>query len=152
MMWFIKLLQKRPSDNTIKIGRIIFGLVLSWSLYYNLVYQATPNTLETNFFWIDLSVNTLQILTYVFIAIGLIPIIMGFTNLCLLKKKYMRFVQAFFWIMLFYISSKIVNTPNLDVDVLIFLMWFLPLIAWITWKCITTKCLKYKEKITKIRV
>jgi len=152
MMWLVKLLQKRPSDNTIKIGRIIFGLVLSWSLYYNLVYQANPNTLETNFFWVELSSNTLQILTYVFIAMWLVPIIMGITNLCLLKKKYMRIIQIIFWIMLFYISSKIAETPNLDVDVLIFLMWFLPLVAWITWKCITTKCLKYKEKITKIRV
>jgi hypothetical protein len=35
---------------------------------------------------------------------------------------------------------------------LIWLMWVLPLIAWITGKCITSKCLKYKEKITKIRV
>jgi hypothetical protein len=31
-------------------------------------------------------------------------------------------------------------------------MGLLPLFAGITGKCITSKCLKYREKITKIRV
>ena len=66
----------------------------------------------------------------------------------------MRIIQIIFWIVLFYISWMIVPSPEavLDVDFLIWLMWILPLLAWITWKCITSNCLKYKEKITKIRV
>jgi hypothetical protein len=31
-------------------------------------------------------------------------------------------------------------------------MAILPLIAWITGKCITSNCMKFAEKITKIRV
>lgn len=150
MMWFIKLLQKRPSDKTIKIGRIIFGIILSWSLYYNLVYQA--DALETSFFWMELNDSTINYIKYAFSALWIIPIFMWVTNICLVKKKYMRYIQIFFAIVLFYISSKIVSWADLDVETLIFLMAFLPLIAWITWKCITSNCMKYKEKIQKIRV
>jgi hypothetical protein len=49
-------------------------------------------------------------------------------------------------------SSKIVETPTLDVDALLFLLAFPALFAAITGKCITSKCMKYKEKIQKIRV
>lgn len=150
MMWFIKFMQKRPNDNTIKIGRILFWLILTWSLYYNLIYQG--DTIETNFFWMEVSQNAIIYIKYSFAALWLIPLLMWITNICLLKKKYMRYIQVLFWIILFYISGKIVSGAELDVDTLIFLMWFLPLLAWITWKCITTKCLKYREQITKIRV
>jgi len=152
MIWLLKIIQKRPSDNTIKIWRILFWLILSWALYYNLVYQG--DNLENNFFWLDVSKENIEYIKYFFIGLWLVPLIMWITNICLLKKKYMRFIQIFFWIALFYISSSILPLdPNkLDVDTLLALMWFLPLVAWITWKCITTKCSKYKEKITKIRV
>lgn len=150
MMWFVKFMQKRPSDNTIKIWRIIFGLILTWSLYYNLIYQG--DAIETNFFWMEVPETAIIYIKYCFAALWLIPILMWITNICLLKKKYMRYMQVFFWITLFYISSKIVPWPELDVDTLIFIMWFLPLLAWITWKCITSNCIKYREKITKIRV
>lgn len=145
-------MKKRPSDNTIKIGRILFWLILSWSLYYNFFYQTTPNTLDPNFFWQDIAKENLKYIQYWFIAIWIIPIFMWVTNICLLKKKYMRYIQVFFWIVLFYISSQIEDTAYLDVDVLIWFMWVLPLIAWITGKCITSNCMKYMEKITKIRV
>ena len=74
------------------------------------------------------------------------------TNICLLKKKYMRIVQIIFSIILFYISSIIIEGPQLDIDSLIAFMWIFPLIAWITWKCITSNCMKFAEKVTKIRV
>ena len=66
----------------------------------------------------------------------------------------MKIVQIVFWIILFYISSKIIpwDQNKLDVDALVWFMWILPLLAWITGKCITTKCLKFWETITKIRV
>lgn len=77
---------------------------------------------------------------------------MWVTNICLLKKKYMRIVQILFGIILFYVSSIIVDWPSLDVDSLIAIMWIFPLIAWITWKCITSNCMRFNEKITKIRI
>lgn len=152
MLWLLKIIQKRPSDNTIKFWRIIFGLILSWALYYNFFY--TWDTLESNFFGIEVSSKIIKYIEYGFISLWVIPIIMWITNICLLKKKYMRYIQIFFAIVLFYISSKIeIAEPNkLDVDTLVWILWLLPLIAWITGKCVTTKCLKYKEKITKIRV
>ncbi|MDD3145635.1 MAG: hypothetical protein PHV23_06045, partial [Candidatus Gracilibacteria bacterium] len=57
-----------------------------------------------------------------------------------------------FGIVLIYISTKIVKGPDLDIDSLVFFMAFLPLIAGITGKCITSKCMKYAETIKKIRV
>ena len=152
MMWLVKIFQKRPSDKTIKIGKILFWLLLVWSLYYNLIYQAEINTLETNFFWMDVSESTIKYITYAFIAMWIIPVYTAVTNVCLLKKKYMRYVQVFFWITILYASGKVVETASLDIDSLLLLMWLLPLAAWITWKCITSNCMKYKEKITKIRV
>lgn len=150
MMWLIELLKKRPSDNTIRISRILFGLIYSWALYYNLIMQ--NDAIETNFFWQELSENWIIYMKYIIIALWLIPIIMWLTNICLLKSLYMRIVQIIFWIILFYISWKIVEWPILDVDTLIWFMWLLPLLAWITWKCITTKCLRFWQKVTKVRV
>ena len=154
MMWLIKFLQKRPSDNTIYFGRIIFGLILITSLYYNLIYQW--DKLENNFIWLfeNVSENTLNIIKYVLVGLWIIPVIMWIARICFLKKKYMRIIQIAFGIFLFYISSKIIpgNANKLDVDSLIAFLWFLPLFAGITWKCIAEKCLKYWEKITKIRV
>jgi len=154
-MWILSLLQKRPSDLTIRLGRIIFGLLLIWSLYYNLVYNTSAiDTIDKNFFWTDLDSNIVEYIKYFFIWVWIIPVIVGLTNTCVLKKKYVRIGQIVFWIMLFYIANQIIpaDPDALDVDVLIWFMWVLPLVAWITWKCITSNCIKYAEKITKIRV
>jgi hypothetical protein len=62
-------MQKRPSDNSIRISRIIFGLIMVSTLYYNLIYQANPNTLDSNFFWIDLSEQAIMIITYIIISL-----------------------------------------------------------------------------------
>lgn len=154
MMWLIQFFQKRPSDFTIKTARIIFGLILISSLYYNLIIQW--DKLENDFIWIfkNVSESTLNIIKYVLVWLWIIPIIMWLVKICFLKKKYMRIIQIIFWIFLFYISSKIIpsDANKLDVDSLIGFMWIFPLIAGITWKCITSKCLKFGEKITKIRV
>jgi hypothetical protein len=102
----------------------------------------------------NVSENTLNTIKYVLVWLWIIPIIMWIVKICFLKKKYMRIIQIIFAIFLFYISSKIIpgNANKLDVDSLIAFMWIFPLIAGITWKCITSKCLKFGEKITKIRV
>jgi hypothetical protein len=150
MMWFIAFMQKRPSDTVIRLGRIIFGLVLIIAFYYNLVYQG--DKLENVLFWQTLSNNAILTFKYILVWIWLIPLIMWAVKMCFLKKKYMRFIQIAFWIFLFYVSSIIVEWPELDLDSLIAFMWFLPLIAWITGKCIPSYCMKFAEKITKIRV
>jgi len=144
-------MKKRPSDKTILLSRIVFWLILSWGLYYNLIYPLNK-WLDTNYFWIDVSESTILYIKYFFIALWVVPLILGVTNLCMFKSKYVRIIQIVFWILLFYVSAKIKESPTLDIDVLIWFMWLFPLFAWITWKCITTKCLKYWQKISKIRV
>ncbi len=152
MFWIIKLLQKRPSDLTIRISRIIFGLILVLSLYYNLIIQG--DKIDNNFFWMDLSQQTVTYITYIFVSIWILPIFMWISNICLLKKKYFKILQILFGISLFYISSQIIplDPDKLDVDVLIWFMWLIPIIVWVSGKFITSNCMKYKEKITKIRV
>ena len=150
MMKFLQLLTKRPKDTTILRGLIVFWLLIAFSNYYNLIYQG--DALETQFFWQDLSANTVLIIKYIFVAVGLIPIYLWITKQCVLKKKYMRYLQWWFGVLLLYMSSKVVETPKLDVDALLFLLAFPAIIAGITGKCITSTCLKYKEKIQKIRV
>lgn len=152
MMWFIKFIQKRPSDKTILGGRILFWLLYIWVMYYNLIYLNKWIDSIYLFGLVELSIEQTEILKYVFTGIWIVPVFMWLTNICLLKKKYMRIVQVVFWIVLFYIAGSIEESANLDFDVLIWFMGLLPLFAGITGKCITSKCLKYREKITKIRV
>jgi len=149
-MWFIKFMQKRPSDNAIRIGRIIFWIILMWALYYNLIIQW--DAIQSSLFWQEITTTQQEYIKYILVAVWIFPIIMWVTNICLLKKKYMRILQVLAGIFLFYVSSIIVEWPSLDVDSLVAFMWIFPLIAWITWKCITTKCMRHAEKITKIRV
>lgn len=154
MMWLINFIQKRPSDKTILWGRIIFWLIYILAMYYNLIYIGKDIDSEYLFWALVLQEENKIIVKYIITFIWIVPVFMWITNICLLKSKYMRIIQIIFWIVLFYISWMIVPSPEavLDVDFLIWLMWILPLLAWITWKCITSNCLKYKEKITKIRV
>jgi len=152
MFEFIKFLQKRPTDKTILIWRVLFGLIYITTMYYNFFIQENPNTLENVMFWQEISANTLTYITYGIIALWIVPMIMWATNIFVAKKKYMRIVQVVFGIVLFYISIKIVKWPDLDIDSLVFFMAFLPLVGGITWKCITSKCMKYAETIKKIRV
>jgi hypothetical protein len=93
-----------------------------------------------------------MIITYIIISLWLIPLFMWISNICLLKKNHMKIVQVIFAICLFYISNQIVEWSEMDIDTLIWFMWIAPLFAGITGKCITSSCLKYNEKITKIRV
>lgn len=152
MMWFIKFLQKRPTDKTILIGRVLFWLLYVWVMYYNLMVLGKWIDSEYLFGSFVLDEKWIEIAKYIMISIWIVPVLMWLTNICLLKKKYLRIVQIIFGFVLFYIAWSIEESPKLDFDVLIWFMWFLPLFAGITWKCITTKCMKYKETITKIRV
>jgi len=150
MIWLIKFLQKRPSDLTIRILRIILGLILILGWYYNFIYQG--DSFETNYFWMDVSEWFNLYIKYIIIAMWFVPLTVWIINKCLFKKKHIKIIQIVVWVLLMYISTKIVESPNLDFDSLLGIIWFFVILAWITWKCITKKCLKYKEKITKIRV
>lgn len=148
----VQFFQKRPSDRTILLGRTLFWLLYTGLMYYNLI-SLGKGIDHTYLFWaITLDDQWVQIVKYIMTGLGIIPLFMGITNICILKKKYVRILQIFFWILLFYIAGSIEESANLDFDVLVGILWIFPLIGWITGKCITSKCLKYKEKITKIRV
>ncbi len=152
MIGIIKFLQKRPSDKTILTSRVVFWVLYIAIMWYNLIYL-NKDINSVYFFWLlELSIEQVLVTKYIFTWLWIIPVFMWLTNICLLKKKYLKMVQIFFAIVLFYVAWSIKDSATLDFDIIIWLMWIAPLLAWITGKCITTKCLKYKEKITKIRV
>lgn len=148
----LNFIQKRPSDITIRIIRVLLWLIIVSSLYYNFFVQENPNTIQNELFWISISENTQMIIMYIMVAIWLIPLIMWAMDLCFLKSKYVRIWEIIFAVILFYFSHIIIETPNMDIDVLLFFLAFIPLFWWITWKFITTKCRNYWYKQTKIRV
>lgn len=150
LMWIAQFAMKRPTDKTIRIWRIVFGLILILSLYYNLIIL--NKWVETTYFGQNLA-NYEMIIKYIVIAIWIVPVFMWATNICLAKKKYVKIIQIIFAILLMFIAWSVLEEyPSIDIDFLVWIMSILPLFAWITWKCITSKCLKYNEKITKIRV
>jgi signal transduction histidine kinase len=113
--------------------------------------------LNFSFFWeitpgLRMNPSEIMIFKYILTWMWIVPIIMGLTNICMFKKKYVRIAQIIFWIFLFYVAWIIIDNAYLDFDFIIWFMWLLPLFAWITGKCITKKCMKYWEKIIKIRV
>ncbi len=150
MLWIINFLKKRPSDLTIRIWRILFWLLLVSTAYYNLIYQG--DAMESSFWGITISDQAALILKYILIAMWTFPIIASIINHCIAKSKYIRIAQIIFWIILFIFAWLIKDTADLDFDVLVMILGFLPLFAWITWKCIPKPCLRYWQKITKIRV
>lgn len=153
MIWLIKFIQKRPSDKTIIAMRIIFWLILVSVLYYNFFVQENPNTIENSMlFWSVSTIWIKEIIMYTIVALWIFPLIFWLTNMCIAKKKYVRIAQMIFGFLLFYSAALVVNTESLDINELLILMWFFPLFAWITGKCIVSKCLKYGEQIKKIRV
>lgn len=173
MFKFIEFLQKRPKDRTILAGRIIFGLIVALLLGLNLwtISLSLPEALKSSETGI----------IYGLFIFALVPIFMGATGICLLKRKYVRMIQATFGILLFIIGNWLVNTKvpaiqtpvvttqsgSLDYNAIaetktpskpvnvgfwLALLGVLPLLAGITGKCITSKCIKYGEVIKKIRV
>ena len=157
MFEFIKFLQKRPSDKTIINIRILFGLILVSVLYYNFFLDwANNNEIEkTMLFWYVDTTGFSDVIKYAIVSLWLFPILYGIANIFniwIAKKKYIKIGQIILAILLWYSAALVVNTESLDLNELLVLMWFLPFFAWITWKMITSKSLKYGEKINKIRV
>lgn len=157
MFEFIKFLQKRPSDKTIITIRILFGLILVSVLYYNFFLDwANNNEIEkTMLFWYVDTTSFSDVIKYAIVSLWLFPILYGIANIFniwIAKKKYIKIGQIILAVLLWYSAALVVNTESLDINELLVLMWFLPFFAWITWKMITSKSLKYGEKINKIRV
>ena len=157
MFEFIKFLQKRPSDKTIITIRLLFGLILVSVLYYNFFLDwANNNEIEkTMLFWYVDTTGFSDVIKYAIVSLWLFPILYGIANIFniwIAKKKYIKIGQIILAILLWYSAAFVVNTESLDINELLVLMWFLPFFAWITWKMITSKSLKYGEKINKIRV
>ena len=150
MLKFIQFVQKRPSDKTIRMTWIIFGLIIILGGYYNLIHQ--NDALEASIFWYEITEQISNYIKYGIIALGFFPLLKAIVNKCFLQKKYIKYLQLFFAIVLFYASSIIKETADLDFDTLLGFMWIIPLFSGITWKMITSNCLKYGEKVTKIRV
>lgn len=150
LMWIAQFAMKRPTDKTIRIWRIVFGLILILAMYYNLIYL--NKWVETTYFGQDLA-NSEMTIKYILIAIGIVPVFMWASNICLAKKKYVKMIQIAFALILMIIAwSVLKESASLDIDFLVWFMSLFPLFAWITGKCITSNCMKYKETITKIRV
>lgn len=177
MLKFIEFLKSRPKDKTIRIGRILFWMIISillW-IYFN-DYTFFGEVLKDNEIYAKFSLFLLWI----------VPMIM-WIDFCFAKRKYVRIMQIIFWIILIFVwnnidvkkeDTKVCNTnefeckknevPNtsdlkslqektstskpLNIWFIIALLGILPIIAWISGKCITQKCYKYWEIITKIRV
>ncbi len=150
MLKFIQFVQKRPSDMTIRVTGIVFGLIILWAGYYNLIYQG--DSIESTIFGNEVTDQMELYIKYSILGLGIFPLVKNIINKCLLQKKYIKYLQLFYAIALFYASSVIADSANLDFDTLLVFMGLLPLFSGITGKFITTKCLKYGEKITKIRV
>jgi len=150
MMKFIQFVQKRPSDTTIRITWIIFWLIIILAWYYNLIYQG--DALNETIFGYEITEQNSIYIKYRIIALWLFPLIKSIVNKCILPKKYIKYLQLLFALILFTAASFIKETSELDFDTLIGFMWVLPLFAGITGKMITSNCLKFGEKVTKIRV
>ncbi len=171
MFQFIEFLKKRPSDNVIRIWRIIFWLIiliLLW-VYFNDYKINLPTSAE----------NYELYFKYWIFIFGIMPILAWIFNFCCAKMKYVRILQIVVWILLIIIWNIIevktvqkiepIQTNSwstsfeeltknaqtkkpIDVGFWIALLWIFPILVWISWKWITSKCLKYGETITKIRV
>ena len=173
MFKLIAFFQKRPKDRTILSGRIGFGLLIAIILGLNLenIILHLPEELKVYEAFI----------VYGLFIFALVPFLMGVTGICIAKRKYVRILQICFGLMLIIIGDWLIDTkaptgqmipantqsgsldygaitettvPSKPVNVgfWIALLGILPLLAGITGKCITNKCLKYGEVIKKIRV
>lgn len=170
LMKFAQLLQKRPSDRTIRTLKVIFGAC------FIALFAAAPQdyTLPYQYLYEQHALIT----KYVIAGFGILPILSGLSGLCVFKRKTMKRVQLGAGILLFVLGIMISPVKNenvtqaplsgsasfselsksntaptrVPVGGLLIILAFLPLFGGITGKCVTEKCLKYKETIKKIRV
>ena len=172
MFKLVAFFQKRPSDRTILLGRMTFGFIIALILWLNLgnIILILPEGLKAY----ETSI------IYGLFIFAIVPFFMGATGICLAKRKYVRIIQICFGVVLLITGNSLIDTktpilvqdtitvqsgsldygaisesktPSKSVNVgfWIALLGILPLLAGITGKCITSKCLKYGEVIKKSR-
>lgn len=149
-MKFLALLMKRPSDIQIRYAKMLLGILLI--LTGILAFGVQKLQIENSIFGISLTENAKNMLSYILIALGAFPLVMGGLDLHLLSRGRTRILQIIFGVLLIIISTIFVDTATLSVDIFYFLIGFVVALAGITGKAITQKGLKYGQKITKIRV
>lgn len=150
MMKFLQLIMKRPSDLQIRYGKIVLWILLI--IIGLLAFGVQHLEIENSIFGIALTAQTKQILAYLIIAIGAIPMILGGLDINILSRGYSRILQIVFWFILMIISGIFIDTATLSVDIFYFLIGLFIAFFGITGKAITKKGLKAGQKITKIRV
>lgn len=170
LMKLVAFMQKRPSDKQIMIFRVWL-----WMLIWLLLVLSYSRWDSVSRFWLEAKYE--DIIKYSFFIFAIVPIIMWIfaKKICVAKKKTVRIIQLIVWIMLIMIGNNIHpketiqiqdNSTTIDLQsvnnkkteksinywTIIALLGILPILAWATGKCITSNCMKYKEKVTKIRV
>ena len=150
MLWFLKILTKRPSDLNIRLLKIVFWLVLAGGTYYSFMMAGAEwkdNLLFDNFI-----PNTADVYTYALIAMWAFIAITWALNLNLLKSKYARILHILVWIDMFFAMNYMKETATLGFDTVLLLLWIIAIISGVTGKFITKKWLRAAQKVTKIRV
>lgn len=174
MLKFIEFLKKRPKDSTIRIWRIIVWLLILFLIWIHF------QDLRVELLSAWTSAETVLYIKYSLFILWILPILFWVINPCIAKRKYIKIAQIIFWLILIIlwnnitaekpivvedkviansgsidvaeITSKVNESKPINVWFFIALIWFLQIIAWVSGKCITSKCIKHWETITKIRV
>ena len=174
MMQIAKLLAKRPTDTTIRIYRIVLGLLIGLVM-----------ALDFGGFRVRFGGGIELYLRYALFLFALLPIVFGALGMCFARRKHVRWAEAIFGLLLiiigqgFLVTDIAVVAPALPqatqsgsvdytaavsaptstapttpvhIGAWLTLIALLPLLSGVTGKMVTSPCMKYKEKITKIRI
>lgn len=150
MMKIVSLLMKRPSNTQIRVSKALFWVgIISIGIIAFYIHNLTLND---SVLGISIWESEKMIIQYSIILLWLPILILGSLDISFLSRGRTRILQIIFWIILFIVWGMFQNTPTLTIDVLYPLLGIMAIISGISGKMITTKWLKYWQKITKIRV
>lgn len=174
MFKFIEFLRKRPKDSSIRTGRVLFGVTIAILLELN--FSDIVLRLPESFRAYEIQIQ------YGLFIFAVVPFLIGITGICIAKRKYVRLMQIGFGFILIIAGNSLIDTKTISPQIIqsttqsesldynsivqtapvarkpvnvgfwIALLGILPILAGISGKCITAKCLKYGEVIKKIRV
>ena len=150
MLWFLKILTKRPSDMNIRLLKIVFWLILAAWTYYSFMMAGAE--WKENLMFDDFIPNTAMFYTYAYIAMWVLIVITWALNLNFLKSKYARILHILVWVDLLFGMNYMKETATLGFDTVLLLLWIVAIISGVTGKFITKKWLRAAQKVTKIRV
>ena len=150
MMKLAQLMMKRPSNAQIRSIKAWTGLALI--LIWVVAFYVNNLELNDTIFGIGLDDTSKIIAQYLIILLWIPLLVLWGLDISVLSRGRTRILQIVFWIFLMIVWGMFQNTPTLTVDFFYPLIWFFIIIAGISGKLITTKGLKYGQKVTKIRV